>query len=202
MDLTIKIADYDRIEKPEKTKELIVKALHNYIDWAEEDAGVADKKVIPVVEVYHYSSSFGFRPEENVKEEQPGWQSPLEEQEHEKLLDNIQADIELRMRRLAAWHRDNLADDIEPTGWTYMPPILFAYAVIHNVVIIVCHDSSDPDAPVSVLEHLSLASPSQWLWNALTLAIPIHFARDHLYMARGFMKDKDPAQMDLDDPDE
>ncbi|KAH8894084.1 hypothetical protein GQ53DRAFT_762876 [Thozetella sp. PMI_491] len=256
MDLSIKIADYDWVEKPGKTKEVIVNTLQNYITWAIEDAGVADRQVDPIVKVYHYSSYFGLpssaveepildpddksgdgvesegnEETKDAKGDEVGEDSKMDEKGEdvkmgegdedvnmdkddeddqdedevddigqEQLLLNIQDDIEVRMQKLAQQHRDKLADDNEPSGWKYIPPVLFGYAVINNTVLIVCLDGSDPEAKVSVLEKLSLASPDQWLWNAITLAIPINFARDYLYEIRDHLQDK-KKELDLDDPD-
>ncbi|KAK4448081.1 hypothetical protein QBC34DRAFT_118514 [Podospora aff. communis PSN243] len=57
------------------------------------------------------------------------------------------------------------------------PPTLFGFAVVQHAVIIVSHDASSSDNPVIALEKISLNDRGLWLWNALSLAIPINVGK-------------------------
>jgi hypothetical protein len=56
-------------------------------------------------------------------------------------------------------------------------PTLFGFAVVQHAVIIASHDASSSDNPVIALEKISLNDRGLWLWNALSLAIPINVGK-------------------------
>ena len=124
--------------------------------------------------------------------------SEKEEKEANSLIGNIEVDIRDRIQSLADRHRIDIMD----TASGETPPVLFAYAVIHNFIMVVCLDGSDANGSVMVLDRLSLSDPSQWLWNALSLVFPIHVARDALYARRDKLRDRTSSQGSMDlDPD-
>ena len=124
--------------------------------------------------------------------------SEKEEKEANSLIGNIEIDIRDRIQSLADRHRIDIMD----TASGETPPVLFAYAVIHNFIMVVCLDGSDANGTVMVLDRLSLSDPSQWLWNALSLVFPIQVARDALHARRDTLRDRNGSQAPVDlDPD-
>lgn len=75
--------------------------------------------------------------------------------------------------------RDSLRNS-KGKGYIAQPPTLYAFAVVQHIVMLASHDSGAPTNPVVVLEQVRLNDRGQWLWNALSIAIPVNMARDAL----------------------
>ncbi|KAK0627250.1 hypothetical protein B0T14DRAFT_421694 [Immersiella caudata] len=83
------------------------------------------------------------------------------------------------------------------------PPTLFGFAVVQHAVIIASHDTGSSDNPVIALEKISLNDRGLWLWNALSLAIPINVGKmqaaevNSIFREEFGLTDRDS----IDDPD-
>lgn len=92
----------------------------------------------------------------------------------------VSRDLERRLFNMGQRWRHQLRDRKGGKGFIAQPPTLYAFAVIQHVVLLASHDSGDPTNPVVVLEQVRLNDRGQWLWNALSLALPVNQARDAL----------------------
>ncbi len=92
----------------------------------------------------------------------------------------VSRDLERRLFDMGQRWRHLLRDRSGGKGYIAPPPTLYAFAVIQHVVLLASHDPSDAKNPVVVLEQVRLNDRGQWLWNALSLALPVNQARDAL----------------------
>ena len=92
----------------------------------------------------------------------------------------VSRDLERRLRGMGAQWRELLGVDGGKKGKRVVapPPTLCAFAVIQHIVLLASHDASSAKNPVVVLEQVKLNDRGQWLWNALSLALPVNMARD------------------------
>lgn len=83
------------------------------------------------------------------------------------------------------------------------PPTLFGFAVVQHAVMIVSHDSSSEDNPVVVLDNMTLNDRGLWLWNALSLAIPINVGKLQAVELNAALKDEPgrSKRASVEDPD-
>jgi hypothetical protein len=91
----------------------------------------------------------------------------------------VSRDLERRLRNRGQRWRDALRNR-SGKGYIAQPPTLYAFAVIQHIVMLASHDSTESTNPVVVLEQIRLNDRGQWLWNALSIALPINLARDAL----------------------
>lgn len=112
----------------------------------------------------------------------------------------VAQDIERKLCRLAERHRrvyrgeegtcdDNDGDDkargARPKPKP-KPPVLYAFAVIEHIVLLVSLDSASEESPLVVLDTVTFDQMDQWLWNALSIALPVNMARDEMHRRRDF----------------
>lgn len=199
--LSQRIMDYSNQLAFDKMEPIVVKTISNYIKWGLKDALVLHKLMPPLFFVHAYPiDTPGYRMEWSSDEED---ESPLkkgaagEGREHESEMgkhddDKLASDEETRrftrwmdrslhikMRALGERWRAFLSNPARPNGNQYNidPPTLFGYAVVQHAVIIVSHDTSKADNPVVVMDKVSLNNRGLWLWNALSLAIPVNVGK-------------------------
>lgn len=120
-----------------------------------------------------------------------------DEQVQEQFIESVSRDIEERLCVLAdSWRR--LLWDKRTKGYSMRPPTLYAFAVVQHIVMLVSLDSADESNPVIILNQIRLNDRGQWLWNALSIAIPISVIRDAIYHTR-HPKSVVPKPVDEDD---
>ncbi|KAK5657747.1 hypothetical protein OQA88_2820 [Cercophora sp. LCS_1] len=115
----------------------------------------------------------------------------------------ITRDLEGRMQRLAEeWRaclwdaRKSKLDPKKAVGFKDKPPTLYGFAVVQHMVMVVSLDASEEGSRVVSLETVDLYNRGQWLWNALSIAIPINTAKDALAKIDRFIEQR-PRQKDL-----
>ncbi|SPQ20090.1 c411e416-c577-40d9-a0e2-fff812b44106 [Thermothielavioides terrestris] len=191
------VTDYEEIGYQSKISPTIVKGIQAYIKWAMRDAGIDKSRTLLNMLVQAYPPDFD---DEQASEGSDYVPSPVssneevrENNEHHDDDDDgqtearqarrftraVSRDLERRLLNLGQRWRDVLRDG-RHRGYIAQPPTLYAFAVIQHIVLLASHDSSEPTNPVVVLEQIRLNDRGQWLWNALSLALPVNMARDAL----------------------
>lgn len=113
----------------------------------------------------------------------------------------VSHDLKKRMLNMASTWRESLRNGSSQSFIT-KPPTLFGFAVVQHILMLVSHDSSLETNEVVVLEQIRLNDRGLWLWNALSIAIPISIARDMLVRTRESVGIGTPEKDDgNDDPD-
>jgi hypothetical protein len=192
--LSQNVTDYEEIGYESKIAPTVVKTLRGYIRWALRDAGIDERKSLLNMIVRAYPPDWverGSAGEESdtdltTTDEDEG-PYDAEARRVQRFTQAVSRDLEWRLRKLGQKWRDSLTGDkagkktATPTTSTHQPPTLYAFAVIQHVVLLASLDPSKEDStPVVVLEQIPLNDRSQWLWNALSLALPVNLARDVL----------------------
>lgn len=138
-----------------------------YANWAARDGGYDNRKIIPNFTVLLVKAS---------SEEQ------------------AEGEIESHFGELARRHREFLFDHYdEETGTTVYrrePPLIFGFAIIGHIAILITLDAADVTATTMALAELNLAEPNQGIWNGLTIAIVICQARDQMMKMMGDFPEK------------
>lgn len=210
-DLSALICSYRQSGIEEKIGGVLKKALKRYIGWAAYDAGVEDRVYVPTLQVHEFDprkwagkvkASRAAAAEMMIKEE-PTSEWDLDGEEVDS--DPISDEVEKRLRRLAARHRESLVTPesrhLPEYMWTYreQPPLLFAFVIVQHMVMVVSLDPSRPDNEIIVFSELDMSLADQWLWNALAIALPVHMARDALWDRREQLPVAE--RIEVDDPD-
>lgn len=102
-----------------------------------------------------------------------------EEQRQRRFTRAVANDLERRLIEMGRQWRQIL--QARGGGYIANPPTLYAFAVVQHVIFLASHDPSASTNPVVVLEHIYLNERGKWLWNALSIALPVNMARDALY---------------------
>jgi hypothetical protein len=100
----------------------------------------------------------------------------------------VSRDLEERLVTMGQRWRERLLRDKQRgarAGYVARPPTLYAFAVIQHIVMLASHDAGSASNPVVVLDQVRLNERGQWLWNALSLALPVNMARDTLVELEG-----------------
>ncbi|OIW31813.1 hypothetical protein CONLIGDRAFT_678264 [Coniochaeta ligniaria NRRL 30616] len=206
-DLSPLVHSYRQSGIEEKIGGVLKKALKRYINWAVYDAGVEDRVYVPTLEVYEFDprrwAAKARASKETIVKKEPTseWDSDGEELNSDPISD----EVEKRLRRLAARHREDLVTPesrhLPEYMWTYkeQPPLLFAFVVLQHMVMVVSMDPSLPDNEIIVFSELDMSLADQWLWNALAIALPVHMARDALWERRNRLPVVE--RMEVEDPD-
>jgi hypothetical protein len=197
--------DYENQLALEKMEPVVVKTISAYIKWALKDAGIDTNLFPPMFFVHAYPiNSPGYHVEwsDNGEDESPRKRGDVETAEAKEGAhedgdsdDDIISDDE-DTRRFTQWMDRSLHSKMSTLGerWREFlranaqrnprgekiqvePPTLFGFAVVQHAVIVVSHDTSSADNPVVVLEKITLNDRGLWLWNALSLAIPINVGK-------------------------
>lgn len=198
------VADYEEIGYQHKIARTIGKGLRNYINWSLRDAGIYKVKTQLNILVKEYAPDFSSYNDDgegmesaftassvdnsqDLDEEMTGTVDIIaktvavltEEEQQRRFTWAISRDLERRLRNLGQRWRELLRGE-SGRGYLAQPPTLYAFAIVQHIVMLASHDPSVPDNPVVVLEQVRLNDRGQWLWNALSLAIPVNMARDGL----------------------
>lgn len=111
--------------------------------------------------------------------------------------DAMSRSIERRLRALGKRWREVLA---RGNRFVYKPPTLYQFSVIQHMVMLSSFDPSSSKNPIVILHQVPMNDRGQWLWNALSIAIPVHLAREamiDLLNVEGVMAELSES----DDPD-
>ncbi|KAL1839779.1 hypothetical protein VTJ49DRAFT_1153 [Mycothermus thermophilus] len=192
------VTDYEEIGYESKIAPTVVKTLRGYIQWALRDAGIDKHKSLPNMFVRSYPPDFvGAEPTSSgsdlssLDDDYSDYDDQLaDDLRAQRFTRAVSRDIERRLRQLGQRWRDSLQQQedatqgkkrLTPVHRRPQAPTLYAFAVIQHIVLLASHDPSRAEnSPVVVLEQVALNDRSQWLWNALSLALPVNMARDAL----------------------
>ncbi|KAL2200689.1 hypothetical protein P885DRAFT_28381 [Corynascus similis CBS 632.67] len=197
------VTDYEEIGYQDKIAKTVVKSIRGYIKWAMRDAGIDMRKTPLNILVRAYPPDFrgdqGYESEESdfapspasSNEEHLGYMGDAdngmndeamkaaEAQRARRFTHAVSRDLESRLLNMGQRWRNRLRDT-RSKGFIAQPPTLYAFAVVQHIAMLASHDPSSSTNPVVVLEQVRLNDRGQWLWNALSIALPINMARDAL----------------------
>lgn len=181
----------------------IVKAIESYHKWSLRDADV-DRYVPPVVLVEAYppnktdtehmvldddEQNSDYIEDESEIEEALAEGGVDAENETDKeatrrFIRFVNQDLNRKMKNLGGrWrnllqaHGSGPASNESSAAFVTKPPTLYGFAVVQHMLMIASHDASRAKNPVIVLHQMSLGDRGLWLWNALSIAIPINVAK-------------------------
>jgi len=197
------VNDYEKLGFQDKMESTIVKAIENYHKWSVRDARV-NKYALKVVLVEAYppnktdtdhmvldvdeQSSDYIEDESEIEEALAvGGADADDETDKEatrRFIRFVNQDLNRKMKSLGEEWRNLLrargsgsASNESRAAFVTQPPTLYGFAVVQHMLIIASHDASRMKNPVIVLHQMSLGDRGLWLWNALSIAIPINVAK-------------------------
>ncbi|KAK4157278.1 hypothetical protein C8A00DRAFT_40373 [Chaetomidium leptoderma] len=199
------VTDYEEIGYQSKIAPTVVKGIRSYIKWAMRDARIDthNTQLNMLVQAYppefqddgYVSDGSNFAPSPVSSNEDQEWGAAdgskimdganeadveaAEAQRARRFTRAVSRDLERRLVDMGQRWRNSLRNK-RGKGFIAEPPTLYAFAVIQHIVLLASHDSSSPTNPVVVLEQIVLNDRGQWLWNALSIALPVNMARDAL----------------------
>jgi hypothetical protein len=225
IELTSAVRTLSQTGQGEKVPQLIRKELEEYAKWAAQDGGYDDLDIVPNLIVDSVDISAGSEQIEEYMqtrmlklaaehrdywriERVPAGQTwklsrvELAEVKTEK----TESDDESAQANAIDMPRIKIEDDDEPVGcleevrYTQRPPVLYGIFVIHHSAIVLSLDSfkEGNKAVISYQVEAGFNAQYQGVWNAITMAIIICLARDHMVtMADDFVQlvgdpDSDP----------
>jgi len=182
------VKDYEESRLPEKIGPAVVKGIKGYYEWALRDIGIRNRQnVFPTLLVKEYKPDFHIKTGLKTPEKQRGDKGSSDDEDpfaQKKQADDFQAalsaDLSRRLKAMGRQWRDLLWDR-KSRSFVAQPPTLYAFVAVQHMLILASHDPTSGENPVIVLEQLRLNDRGQWLWNALTMAIPINALRDALH---------------------
>lgn len=199
------VTDYEDMGEQEKIGPTVVKAISAYIKWALRDVEV-DKRLPSTMMVHGYPTDFidstGAVADstgavaDNVVVAQSSdvsWRvkaehfsSGDEEEDDEEVSKEltrqfrlaVEQDLEKRMRAMGrAWRQL-----LRHTNAGEAAPTLYGFAVTQHMVIVVSYDANRIKNPVVVLGQITLNDRGLWLWNAMSIAIPVNIAKKAVHL--------------------
>lgn len=199
------VTDYEEIGNQEKIAKTVVRGIRGYIKWAMRDVGIDMRKTQLNLLVQAYPPDFradddseavesDFAPSPASSNEYQGQEMVGTDEYKDKAVETFEAaeaerarrftqavsrDLERRLLDMGRRWRDRLRTK-KGKGLIAPPPTLYAFAVIQHIAMLASHDPSSSENPVVVLEQVRLNDRGKWLWNALSIALPINMARDAL----------------------
>ncbi|KAK0745083.1 hypothetical protein B0T21DRAFT_97366 [Apiosordaria backusii] len=176
------VTDYEELGLQDKASGLIVKAIRNYIKWSIKDASINPRKDLPIVLVHDYTAQLL---QGNSIEVDPDSSALDSDEEHDdegsaydrQVEDVMSRSIKKRLKSLGKRWRTVL---LEGNKFVAKPPTLYQFSVIQHMVMLSSYDPSSPSNPIIILDQFPMNDRGQWLWNALSIAIPVHMARGAL----------------------
>ncbi|KAL2263178.1 hypothetical protein VTK26DRAFT_7833 [Humicola hyalothermophila] len=199
------VTDYEEIGYQAKISSVIANGIRSYIKWAMRDAGIDCRRTHLNLMVCKYPPTFrgdgdfesvesDFAPSEAGSDEEgrddtASAENPIERRPDVRLTEAqrqrrftraVSRDLERRLLEMGRQWR-LILQDAGGGGYLAEPPTLYAFAVVQHIVMLASHDPSASTNPVVVLEQIRLNERGQWLWNALSIALPVNMARDALY---------------------
>ncbi|KAK0672708.1 hypothetical protein QBC41DRAFT_13661 [Cercophora samala] len=179
------VTDYEELGLQDKASGLIVKAIKKYIKWSMNDASINPRKDLPIVLVHDYTAQLLNQPLSRDSSMGVGHESFAydsdEEEDYEysdhgrEVEDTMSRSIEKRLRALGKRWREVL---IRGNKFVSKPPTLYQFSVFQHMVMLSSYDPSSRKNPIIILDHFPMNDRGKWLWNALSIAIPVHLARD------------------------
>ncbi|KAK0119768.1 hypothetical protein ONS95_011202 [Cadophora gregata] len=174
--ITLGIRVRDKLSVGGYPEKMVAKEIQNYIKWAERDGGYQKKRFIPVHTVLAARSSqtAGF----------------------------IGVALASQMKFLAEQHMVNLKISDDDSGgvakYSRSLPLLYGLVVAQTKVILVTHNSAEPDSESKVLATLDLTNKDMDVWNGFAIAFMIIASRNYIMS----MKDElEPDNTMTDDED-
>jgi len=157
---------------------MIVKTIKQYYRWALRDIGLLENyKVKQTMIVKCYYPGF------HEKQKQFDDDIIDGEERQQEFTEAVTTDLERRLKTLGeSWRK--LLWNQRTKDYTIRPPTLYAFAVIQHIVMLVSLDSADENKPFVILDQIALNDRGAWLWNALSIAIPINLVRDTIHHTR------------------
>jgi hypothetical protein len=173
------VTDYEEMGNEEKISSIIVKGIKKYIDWSLRDAGMDGTKTESTIMVLQFSPDFRGDGEHDSMES--GFTSSGGDTSRDviRFTRAVDKELEKRFHELGQRWRALLWDN-SSKRFRAEPPTLYALSVVQHVVMLTSHDSSNSMNPVVVLDQINLNERGLWLWNALSIALPVNMARDGL----------------------
>jgi len=197
------VTDYEDMGEQGKIGPTVVKAISAYIKWALRDVEV-DKRLPPTMMVQGYPTDFidptgdvadknrdrggdtdntmVARPSEVASGEEDDDVASRDEDDDDEAASGevarqfrlaVEQDLEKRMRAMGrAWRQL-----LRHTNAGEAAPTLYGFAVTQHMVIVVSYDANRIKNPVVVLGQISLNDKGLWLWNAMSIAIPVNVAK-------------------------
>ncbi|KAL2024029.1 hypothetical protein VTK56DRAFT_264 [Thermocarpiscus australiensis] len=194
------VTDYEEIGYQNKISSTVVKGIRSYINWSLRDARIDKSKTQLNMLVQAYSQDFrgddeyestesDFAPSSasgnedaetpGIRKDDTGYDSLSAAQRQRRFTRAVSRDLERRLLHMGQRWRTLLRDD-HGKGYIAQPPTLYAFAVVQHIVMLASHDPGASTNPVVVLDQVRLNDRGQWLWNALSIALPVNMARDAL----------------------
>ncbi|CZT45426.1 uncharacterized protein RSE6_05733 [Rhynchosporium secalis] len=154
--ITLGVRVRDKLSVGRQPEKMVAKEIQNYIKWAERDGGYQKKRFIPVHTVVAARSS--------------------------QTAGSIGVALASQMKFLAEQHRASLRLSDDESGETYAKPLplLYGLVVAQTKVILVTHDSAQPDTEANVLSTLDLTNKDMDVWNGFAIAFMVIAARNYL----------------------
>ncbi|KAL2070738.1 hypothetical protein VTL71DRAFT_13764 [Oculimacula yallundae] len=156
--ITLGIRVRDKLSVGGFPEKMVAKEIQNYIKWAERDGGYHKKRFIPVHTVVAARSS--------------------------QTAGSIGVALASQMKFLSEKHRASLriSDVDSPEGEVFSKPLplLYGLVVAQTKVILVTHDSAQPDTESKVLSTLDLTNKDMDVWNGFAIAFTVIAARNYL----------------------
>ncbi|CAP71469.1 uncharacterized protein PODANS_6_1710 [Podospora anserina S mat+] len=197
------VTDYEELGLQDKASGLIVKAIKSYIKWSMQDASMTPRKELSIVLVHDYTARLLNMPisrdnSMGVDHDSFAYDSDEEGSSYDREIeDAMSRSIERRLRALGKRWREVLA---RGNRFVSKPPTLYQFSVIQHMVMLSSFDPSSSKNPIVILHQVPMNDRGQWLWNALSIAIPVHLAREamiDLLNVEGVMAELSES----DDPD-
>jgi hypothetical protein len=177
------VADYEEIGCQDKIAPTVVKTLQKYIKWAHQDAGVDELELHPIILVEQYNpGEFRGKSKNDDDKDDADHFLLTDIERQERFTKAVSADLQERLSGLGQLWRQYFCDEGDKGDYTAKkPPTLYAFAVVQHIVMLVSQDASDSSNPIVVMEQVRLNDRGQWLWNALSIALPVNMVRDALH---------------------
>lgn len=194
----------------EKIGPTVVKAISAYIKWALRDIEV-DKRLPSTMMVHGYPTNFidsteavadstgavadnvvvaqspivpereeyqGFSGDEDEDDEDDEDDEAVSKKHERQFRLAVKQDLEKRMRAMGrAWRQL-----LRHTNAGEAAPTLYGFAVTQHMVIVVSYDANRIKNPVVVLGQITLNDRGLWLWNAMSIAIPVNIAKKAVHL--------------------
>ncbi|KAH9220205.1 hypothetical protein DL95DRAFT_43877 [Leptodontidium sp. 2 PMI_412] len=156
--ITLGVRVRDKLSVGGYPEKMVAKEIQNYIKWAERDGGYQKMRFIPVHTVVAARSS--------------------------QTAGSIGAALASQMKFLGEQHMASLrisdGDSGETEKYTRSLPLLYGLVVAQTKVILVTHDSAQPDTEAKVLSTLDLTNKDMDVWNGFAIAFMIIAARNYI----------------------
>ncbi|KAH7411069.1 hypothetical protein BKA64DRAFT_372880 [Cadophora sp. MPI-SDFR-AT-0126] len=156
--ITLGIRVRDKLSVGGYPEKMVAKEIQNYIKWAERDGGYHKKRFIPVHTVVAARSS--------------------------QTAGSIGAALASQMKFLGEKHMASLrisdGESREMDKYIKPLPLLYGLVVAQTKVILVTHNSAEPNSESKVLTTLDLTNKDMDVWNGFAIAFMIIAARNYI----------------------